>query len=426
MSAPESADHDRELRELIVRVGGIIQEMTPQIVEEMTELLSGRVSGLDRDAQMIQMLRASVDGNVWTIGHILTNDIAIESVQPSTAAVEYAMRLAQQDVQLGSLTRAYYLGQSLVVRRGIDVVDGLDLDDKNQQMNLVRWITDVIHNYIDWMLQYVTDVYVAEHAKWWTARAVTNAAAVRKALRGEPISVAGFEAKTKYSLEQHHIALIAWLEFDTAGTDEQRQIDLLLRRIAAILGSTKPPLITAADQTTAWAWVGMPTADLSPDALTRIARLAESQEANTIRLAVGVPGDGVAGFRRSHEQAAKARLVALGAQRYRESQLVAFSEPDVGFLSLLMHDTKSAITWTREVLGDVAAPGEQHAALRETLATFYATGENSSKTAEVLGLHRNTVRQRVARFEQERGTKRINGMEISLALKLFDLLGDGG
>ncbi|KIP52811.1 PucR family transcriptional regulator [Leucobacter komagatae] len=426
MSAPEPADHDRELRELIVRVGGIIQEMTPQIVEEMTELLSGRVSGLDRDAQMIQMLRASVDGNVWTIGHILTNDIAIESVQPSTAAVEYAMRLAQQDVQLGSLTRAYYLGQSLVVRRGIDVVDGLDLDDKNQQMNLVRWITDVIHNYIDWMLQYVTDVYVAEHAKWWTARAVTNAAAVRKALRGEPISVAGFEAKTKYSLEQHHIALIAWLEFDTAGTDEQRQIDLLLRRIAAILGSTKPPLITAADQTTAWAWVGMPTADLSPDALTRIARLAESQEANTIRLAVGVPGDGVAGFRRSHEQAAKARLVALGAQRYRESQLVAFSEPDVGFLSLLMHDTKSAITWTREVLGDVAAPGEQHAALRETLATFYATGENSSKTAEVLGLHRNTVRQRVARFEQERGTKRINGMEISLALKLFDLLGDGG
>lgn len=425
MSRPESAEHDREMRELIVRVGHIIQEMTPQIVEEMTDLLSERVSGLDKDAQMIQMLRASVDGNVWTIGHILTNDIAIESVQPSTAAVEYAMRLAQQDVQLGSLTRAYYLGQSLVVRRGIDVVDGLGLEDKDQQMNLVRWITDVIHNYIDWMLQYVTDVYVAEQAKWWTARAVTNAAAVLKTLRGEPISAAGFESRTKYSLEQHHVALIAWLEFDTSDTDEQRQIDQLLRRIAAILGSPKPPLITAADRMTAWAWVATPTPDLSAETLARVAKLAESEEANNIRVAIGVPAHGVAGFRRSHEQATKARLVALGAQRFRESQLVAFSDPDVGFLSLLMHDPKSAITWTHEILGPVAASGEQHAALRETLATFYATGENSSKTAEVLGLHRNTVRQRVARFEQERGGEPVNGMEISLALKLFDLLGDG-
>ncbi|KAM9861756.1 CdaR family transcriptional regulator [Leucobacter sp. BZR 635] len=425
MSRPESAEHDREMRELIVRVGHIIQEMTPQIVEEMTDLLSERVSGLDKDAQMIQMLRASVDGNVWTIGHILTNDIAIESVQPSTAAVEYAMRLAQQDVQLGSLTRAYYLGQSLVVRRGIDVVDGLGLEDKDQQMNLVRWITDVIHNYIDWMLQYVTDVYVAEQAKWWTARAVTNAAAVLKTLRGEPISAAGFESRTKYSLEQHHVALIAWLEFDTSDTDEQRQIDQLLRRIAAILGSTKPPLITAADRMTAWAWVATPTLDLPAATLARVAKLAEAEEANNIRVAIGVPAHGVAGFRRSHEQATKARLVALGAQRFRESQLVAFSDPDVGFLSLLMHDPKSAITWTHEILGPVANGGEQHAALRETLATFYATGENSSKTAEVLGLHRNTVRQRVARFEQERGGEAVNGIEISLALKLFDLLGDG-
>lgn len=426
MSANESAEHDRETRELIVKVGHIIQEHTPEIVEEMTDLLSGRVSGLDKDAQMIEMLRASVDGNVWTIGHILTNDIAIESVQPSTAAVEYAMRLAQQDVQLGSLTRAYYLGQSLVVRRGIDVVDSLDLEDKDQQMNLVRWITDVIHNYIDWMLQYVTDVYVSEQAKWWTARAVTNAAAVLKTLRGEPISAVGFEAKTKYSLEQHHVSLIAWLEFDTADTDAQRQIDHLLRRIAAILGSTKPPLITAADRMTAWAWVATPTLDLTAESLARVAKLAESEEASNIRVAIGVPAHGVAGFRRSHEQATKARLVALGAQRFRESQLVAFSDPDVGFLSLLMHDTKSALTWTQEILGPIAASGEQHAALRETLATFYATGENSSKTAEILELHRNTVRQRVARFEQERGGAPVNGMEISLALKLFDLLGDGG
>lgn len=413
------------MRELIARVGHKLQEVTPQIVDEMTELLSAKVSGLDKDAQLVEMLRASVDGNVWTIGHILTNDIAIESVQPSTAAVEYAMRLAQRDVQLGSLTRAYYLGQSMVVRRGIDVIEELELDDKRIQMDLVRLLTEVVHNYIDWMLQYVTEVHVAEQAKWWNARAVTNTAAVLKVLRGEPTSAAGFESRTTYSLEQHHLALIAWMEFDAPHTEDQQRIDHLIRRFATIVQSTKPPLITASDRATAWAWIAVPTVELPGEVLARIADLAASAEAADIRIALGVPGSGISGFKRSHEQAGKARLVALGAQRYREAQLVAFSEPDVGFLSLLMHDTKSAVTWTREVLGDVAADGEQHAALRETLATFYATGENSSKTAEVLGLHRNTVRQRVSRFEQGRGGAEVNGLETSLALKLFELLVDG-
>ncbi|MGO3834194.1 MAG: PucR family transcriptional regulator, partial [Microbacteriaceae bacterium] len=265
--------------------------------------------------------------------------------------------------------------------------------------------------------------HVVEQQKWWTARAVTNAAAVLKVLRGEPASAAGFEAKTRYSLEQQHLAIIAWLEFETPDTEDQQRIDQLLRRIASLVHSTKPPLITASDRSTAWAWVALPDPELTPSLLRRLAEFADSDEARNIRFAIGGSANGIEGFKRSHEQAAKARHVALGAQRYREARLVSFTDPDVGFLSLIMHDTQSALTWTKEVLGQVATEGEATAALRETLATFYATGENSSRTAELLGLHRNTVRQRVARFEQERGAKRTNGLEISLALKLFDLLG---
>ena len=425
MTTPGSADGDQQMRELVAQAGRRLQEMSPRIVDDMTELLSSRVSGLDQDPQLVEMLHASIDGNVWTLGHILTNDIGTDSIQPSTGAVEYAMRLAQRDVPLGSLTRAYYLGQSMLVRRGIDAVDQLQLEDKDLQMNLVRLVTDVTHNYIDWILQYVTDVHVAEQQRWWTARAVTNAAAVMKVLRGEAISAAGFEAKTKYSLEQNHVAFIAWLEFGAPDTEDQHRIDQLLRRMASIVHSSKPPLITASDRSTAWAWAAMPSAEVSTEVLHRLSAFAASADARNVRVAMGAPGSGVAGFRRSHEQAAKARLVALGAQRYREERLVAFGDPDVGFLSLIMHDTKSALIWTREVLGDVALGGESNAALRETLATFYASGENVSKTAELLGLHRNTVRQRVGRFEVGRGTKRINGLEISLALRLFELLGDG-
>ncbi|KAM9861747.1 CdaR family transcriptional regulator [Leucobacter sp. BZR 635] len=415
---------DTQMRELVAQAGRKLQAMAPQIVTDMTELLAERVSGLAQDAQLIEILHASIDGNVWTLGHVLTNDIGVDSMQPNTGAVEYAIRLAQRDVPLGSLTHAYYLGQAMCVRRGIDAVDQLGLEDKELQMNLVRLVTEVTHDYFDWILQYVTKVHVAEQARWWTARAVTNAAAVMKVLRGEAISVAGFESRTKYALERNHVAFIAWLELETNDTEDQQRVDQLLRRMASIVRSTRPPLITASDPSTAWAWATIPTDELDPETLARIEALASSEEARNIRVAVGTPGQGINGFRQSHEQAAKARVVALGTQRYREERLVAYGDPDVGVLSLIMHDPKGALTWTRNVLGPVAGCGEANAAMRETLAAYYASGGNISRTADELGLHRNTVRQRVGKFELDRGNRPQNSLEISLALRLCGLLGD--
>lgn len=415
---------DVQMRELVAQAGRKLQAMAPQIVEDMTELLAERVAGLAQDAQLIEILHASIDGNVWTLGHVLTNDIGVDSMQPNTGAVEYAIRLAQRDIPLGSLTHAYYLGQAMCVRRGIDAVDQLELEDKVLQMDLVRLVTEVTHDYFDWILQYVTKVHVAEQSRWWTARAVTNATAVMKVLRGEAISVAGFESRTKYALEQSHIAFIAWLELETNDTEDQQRVDQLLRRMASLAMSTRPPLITASDPSTAWAWAAIPAAELGPEVLGRIEALAASEDARNIRVAVGSPGHGIAGFRQSHEQASKARLVALGTQRYREERLVSFSDPDVGILSLIMHDPRGAATWTKGVLGATAGDGESNAAMRETLATYYETGGNISRTAELLGLHRNTVRQRVGKFEQERGIRPQSGLETSLALRLCELLGE--
>ncbi|MFZ8398892.1 hypothetical protein ACO1L5_13990, partial [Staphylococcus aureus] len=80
------------------------------IVAEMRDLLASRIDDLGGDPQLVEMLHGSIEGNVTTICHILTNDIDVDSLQPTTAAVEYAARLAQRDVPLSSLTRAYYLG----------------------------------------------------------------------------------------------------------------------------------------------------------------------------------------------------------------------------------------------------------------------------------------------------------------------------
>ncbi|MFT4231173.1 MAG: helix-turn-helix domain-containing protein [Leucobacter sp.] len=413
-----------ELRGLLSSVAKRLEEALPVIVRDMRDLLAERIDDLGRDPQLVEMLQSSIDGNVATIFHILGNDIGFESLRPTTAAVEYAVRLAQRDVSLGALTRAYYLGQSMLLRRAMDEVDALDVDDESTRILVVRGIADVIHRYIDWILQYVTEVYEAERRRWWTARATTNAAAVMRVLRGDTISVSGFQAETGYSLEQRHIAAIAWIEHEDELPVHQHRIDQLLRRLGTVLSSPRPPLVTAVDGTTAQAWVSIPSERWDAGARERIRGLCSEREGEGIRLALGEPGWGVEGFRRSHVQADTARLVALGARRFREERTVAFSDPHVGLLSLLIRDPAAAAAWTRETLGSIADPGPANEAMRETLVAFYTSGENFTRTAEALGVHRNTVRHRVDRFEAERGAGGVEALEIALALRVLDLLGD--
>ena len=115
----------------------------PEIVREMRDHLADNIGELNADPQLVEMLQASIEGNVSTICHILANDIALENLQPTTAAVEYAVRLAQRGVPISALSRAYYLGQSMFLRLGIDVVEGLPVDE-GDRIRLVRAVAETV------------------------------------------------------------------------------------------------------------------------------------------------------------------------------------------------------------------------------------------------------------------------------------------
>ena len=139
-----------------------------------------------------------------------------------------------------------------------------------------------------------------------------------------------------------------------------------------------------------------------------------------VRLALGDTGAGWDGFRRSHEQAVTARLVALTSPRYRGTAVVSHADPHIALVALLLKDAAATRIWIREVLGPLADAGEQNRIARETLATYYAQGENAVRTAEALGLHRNTVRQRIAKLENDRAGFRGDALQIALALRVYD------
>lgn len=416
-----AARETEDVAQLLALIARQLDLRIPEIVREMRDLLASRIDDLGGDPQLVEMLQASIEGNVTTICHILANDIDLAGLQPTTAAVEYAARLAQRDVPLSALTRAYYLGQSMFLRLGMDEVERLGIPD-GIKIDVVRGIADVVHRYIDWILQFVTGVHDQERRRWWNTRATMNAGIILKVLRGDALPLRGFASETGYSLSRSHLAVIAWSDLDVDDPERQHAIDLLLRRLAATLHSPTPPLVTAVDRSTAWAWIGAPV--LASDTLTQIAALVETVPG--VRLALGEPAADVAGFRRSHEQAVTARLVALSSPRYRRRAVVSYGEPHIALVDLMTKDAAASWAWVREVLGDYAGPGEQARVMRDTLSEYYGGAENAVRAAERLGVHRNTVRQRVDRFERDAGSRAVDPLQVALALRIYDDLAPEG
>jgi len=61
--------------------------------------------------------------------------------------------------------------------------------------------------------------------------------------------------------------------------------------------------------------------------------------------------------------------------------------------------------------------------MRQTLAAYFASGENVTRTAEQLHLHRNTVRHRIQLFEDSE-VGATDPIEIALAIRLYDAFPD--
>lgn len=386
----------------------------------MSDLLAREIDMLDVEQDLIELLHASVDANLKTIVHILTNNIPLDHLQPTTAAVEYAMRLAQRDIPGNSLVRAYHMGQDDFIQRVFEEVQHLDCSAEDK-IEVLQHISRVVYRYIDWVSLFVLDAYEKERQRWNNARGNVQSSLIHKILAEQPVATAAFDAETGYRLDQFHIAAIVWSTRPEADPGELRVLEDVIRGLAARWGAGSPPIVTAVDRTTAWAWIPCGRKPRPVD-LAQVQALAG--RAGACRIALGLPAAGVAGFRRSHEQARAARTVAL-ASGDRTPPAVSFGDQGVAIVALLAKDIDSTRIWVSEVLGRLACNDESAALQRETLRVFFQTGENYGHTAELLNLHRNTVKYRLGKvFDEGRIPTAYDRMDVALALQVCHFLGD--
>ena len=181
-----------EMRAAVAQVGKRLRENESEIVRYLTALMARDIDQLDVDPALVEMLEASVHGNVSTILHVLSNDIPVEHLQPTTAAVEYALRLAQRDVPSNSLVRAYHMGQNEMLRIIFGYVDELDLS-MHESLVVMRRISDVVSQYIEWITLYVFQAYEDERRRWIGAEGNVLSSRIHEILRTPDVDADSFE-----------------------------------------------------------------------------------------------------------------------------------------------------------------------------------------------------------------------------------------
>lgn len=211
------------------------------------------------------------------------------------------------------------------------------------------------------------------------------------ALDGHPINIPG------------HVALVA----HALTADSIEQLESALTAVARRAdGHTRSVLVRPGGREM-WAWLALSE---RPDTVTNTAI-----DPSAVRVTMGVGGSGLDGFVAAHLDAQAAQRVAQAPGR--RDPATAYDE--VAALVLISHDPAAAERFTRTTLRGLADP--PHDRLRETVREVLTSAETADRLAERLGIHKNTIRYRVAQAERLLGHPlRERAGDLLLALDYHD------
>lgn len=295
-------------------------------------------------------------------------------------ALDTARDLVRRGLDANALD-TYRAGQNVAWRFWMQICFGLTSDPEE-----LRELLDVtalsISTYVN---DTIAGISVRMQQELDALRHGTNAerrAAVTLVLGGSPISARRAELKLGYGLTGPHTAAVVW-STDRVGLEE---LEGAAEELARLSGASRR-LTVVATAGTLWVWL-----PVSASVCTE--QLAEHLSARPeVCVSIGRPGRGVDGFRRSHfdaltTQRMLARLSsARQIARYEEVQLVA----------LMTVDPAHADEFVAGVLGGLR---DADAAVRQVVRTYIREQCNTSRTAERLYTHRNTVLRRLARADE--------------------------
>jgi DNA-binding PucR family transcriptional regulator len=381
------------------------------IAAVLTDAIHDNIDELEDDLRI--GTHESCRGNISMILTMLGDGARPSLAVPGPEALAYAKEYVHRHHGFELLQRAYRTGQASFSQMWLDQLR-LRAEDINEFANTFSFFNSWLFAWVETLESRLTEYYMSERERHLRGVSAMRAEQVQSILEGASVDIAATSARLRYELDRNHIAFIVWADaaqLDKLGGSAMfGAMEQQAAETAELLGATDHLTVPLRGYLACWAGFRSRSPDFDGS-------LAPSRR--QLHIALGERGQGLAGFRRSHEEAVMARQVHQLRQPTPRS-CVRFG--DVALDALLMQNPGEARRFVRTQLGSLAADSDAAARLRATVAVFLQENASFVHAARRLGIHENTVAYRVRRAEEMLGRElKDNQVELQTALRLARL-----
>jgi DNA-binding PucR family transcriptional regulator len=340
---------------------------------------------------------------------MVRHGIDVSAATAPATALEHARAMAARGYSVDVMLRFYRAGHAYFSERilaGITV----SIPDPALALAVVANLQRYAFAYVDRISSEVAAEYVAELDRMQNRVRAARTDAVRGLIAGDQIDLERAERTLSHRLTGWQTAFVCWTDRDDA------DLARVGTAVGAHFGSPHPLLVPDGAQAL-WGWVSTTRGpDVAPEDLAPLA----DQIPASVRISIGTPAQGPAGFRDSHAQAQRGcRIIELSG---RGAPVTSYAE--LALVDTMSGDMDLARAFVATELGALAVDGRREEEERRTLLAVLDAQGGLAAAAEELGVHRNTVLQRIRRAEERRGRPTTEHVaELHAALRLVHVLG---
>jgi len=412
---PTAEGSGREARRLLARTAATVADEVDDVARNVAQIVLEAVDDLRDDPSTRADTECRAREGILAFCDLVTRGGPPETFAVAPGAYGFARILARRGVHVSVLLRTHRLALAVVLDAFEQRLDRSE--SKATLMDAARLVTDLGFAAHDVLSREVCGEYDREREDWTHGARAIRRETVEAILAEQAVDPDHASRALCYELRRHHVGLVV---FGSPAPDASACTPATLKaaadRVAAELGGGRPLLIQPSSREM-WGWVGTER-PLKPEALDALSRICL---ADGVRVAMGDCAHGIAGFRRTHREAADtARVATLGVKRagsitsYHAVELAAFMADDVA----------RTRNFVQNQLGPLARDDEDRARLRVTLMLYLEEHGSRIATARRLGIHPNTVANRV-RSCREQLDRDLSHQQVQLqvALSLAATLG---